>query len=105
MDVMRKTGARVSLMLMATVAGMAIGGWMLGAIYDLTGSYRVAFLNGIAWNLLMAIAFWLLLGRLRSRAMPAWPSEDEAGDAHRSRLGRSSPQTAQCGKCEPGHYR
>jgi hypothetical protein len=45
---------------------MALGGWMSGAIYDLTGSYRAAFLNGIAWNLLnMAIAFWLLLGRLR----------------------------------------
>jgi hypothetical protein len=51
---------------MATVAGMVIGGWMSGAIFDLSGSYRAAFLNGIAWNLLnMAIAFWLLLGRLR----------------------------------------
>jgi len=68
----REAGARVSLVLMATVAGMAIGGWMSGAIYDLTGSYRAAFLNGIAWNLLnMAIAFWLLLGRLRPRAAPA----------------------------------
>jgi hypothetical protein len=45
---------------------------MSGAIYDLTGSYRAAFLNGIAWNLLnMAIGFWLLLGHLRPRAMPA----------------------------------
>jgi hypothetical protein len=41
-------------------------------IYDLTGSYGAAFLNGIACNLLnMAIAFWLLLGRLRPRAAPA----------------------------------
>ena len=68
----REAGARVSLVLMATVAGMALGGWMSGAIYDLTGSYRAAFLNGIAWNLLnMAIAFWLLLGRLRPRPAPA----------------------------------
>jgi MFS family permease len=68
----REAGARVSLVLMATVAGMALGGWMSGAIFDLTGSYRAAFLNGIAWNLLnMAIAFWLLLGRLRPRAAPA----------------------------------
>ena len=68
----REAGARISLVLMATVAGMALGGWMSGAIYDLTGSYRAAFLNGIAWNLLnMAIAFWLLLGRLRPRAAPA----------------------------------
>jgi MFS family permease len=64
----REAGARISLVLMATVAGMALGGWMSGAIYDLTGSYQAAFLNGIAWNLLnMAIAFWLLLGRLRPR--------------------------------------
>jgi MFS family permease len=68
----REAGARISLVLMATVAGMALGGWMSGAIYDLTGSYRAAFLNGIAWNLLnMAIAFWLLLGRLHPRPAPA----------------------------------
>jgi cyanate permease len=51
---------------------MALGGWMSGAIYDLTGSYQAAFVNGIVWNLLnMAIAFWLLLGRLRPRPAPA----------------------------------
>jgi MFS family permease len=63
----REAGARVSLVLMATVIGMAVGGWMSGAIYDLTGSYQAAFLNGIAWNLLnMGIAFRLLMGRLRA---------------------------------------
>jgi MFS family permease len=68
----REAGARVSLVLTATIAGMAIGGWMSGAIYDLTGSYQAAFLNGIAWNLVnMSIAFWLLLGRLRPRPRPA----------------------------------
>jgi MFS family permease len=68
----REAGARVSLVLMATVAGMAIGGWMSGAIYDLTGSYRAAFINGIGWNLInMSIALWLLLGRLRPRPTPA----------------------------------
>ncbi|HEX6143776.1 MAG TPA: MFS transporter [Geminicoccaceae bacterium] len=68
----REAGARVSLVLMATVAGMAIGGWMSGEIYDLTGSYRAAFLNGIAWNLVnTSIALWLLVGRLRGRMVPA----------------------------------
>jgi MFS family permease len=68
----REAGARISLVLMATIVGMAIGGWMSGAIYDLTGSYQAAFLNGIAWNLVnMAIAFWLLLGRLRPHPAPA----------------------------------
>ena len=64
----REAGTRVSLVLMSSVVGMAIGGWMSGAIYDLTGSYEAAFLNGIAWNLLnIAIVSWLLATRLRAR--------------------------------------
>jgi MFS family permease len=60
----REAGSRISLVLTATVLGMALGGWLSGEIYDYTGSYRAAFLHGIAWNLLnMAIAFWLLMGR------------------------------------------
>jgi MFS family permease len=67
----REAGARVGLVLMATVLGMAAGGWMAGAIYDLTGSYQMAFVNGIAWNLVnMSIAFWLLLARPRPQALP-----------------------------------
>jgi MFS family permease len=54
-------GTTVSIVLTATLFGMALGGWMSGAIFDLTGSYRAAFLNGIGWNLLnMAIAATLL---------------------------------------------
>ncbi|MGI9418671.1 MAG: MFS transporter [Geminicoccaceae bacterium] len=65
----REAGARVSLVLMATVVGMALGGWMSGEIYDLTGSYQAAFLNGIAFNLLnMSIAFWLLFRPRVARA-------------------------------------
>jgi len=60
-------GTTVSIVLTATLFGMALGGWMSGAIFDLTGSYDAAFLNGLAWNLLnMAIAGWLLL-RARKR--------------------------------------
>jgi MFS family permease len=61
-----ETGTRFGLVLMATVLGMAVGGWMNGAIFDLTGSYRAAFANGVAWNVLnTAIALWLLLrGRM-----------------------------------------
>jgi cyanate permease len=55
---------------MATLFGMALGGWLSGAIFDLTGSYRAAFINGIAWNLLnMSIAFWLLRRAERSRLL------------------------------------
>jgi MFS family permease len=57
----REAGARVGFVVMATLFGMALGGWMSGAVFDLTGSYRAAFLNGIAWNLLnVSIAVWLL---------------------------------------------
>ena len=45
-------GARVGTVLMCTLLGMALGGWMSGKVFDLTGSYHAAFLNGIAWNLL-----------------------------------------------------
>jgi MFS family permease len=65
----REAGSRISLVLTATVLGMALGGWLSGEIYDWTGSYRAAFLNGIAWNLLnMGIAVWLLMGRRRRPA-------------------------------------
>jgi len=63
----RVAGTVVSVVLTSTLFGMALGGWMSGAIFDLTGSYRAAFFNGIAWNLLnMAIAGGLLL-RSRKR--------------------------------------
>ena len=59
---LREVGVRTGIVLMATLFGMALGGWMSGAIFDLTGSYKAAFLNGIAWNLLnLSIASWLLL--------------------------------------------
>jgi len=65
----REAGARIGTVIMATLFGMALGGWMSGAIYDLTGSYDAAFLNGIAWNLLnLSIAAWLLLRSTRRYA-------------------------------------
>ncbi|MBY5933646.1 MFS transporter [Tateyamaria omphalii] len=57
----REAGARVGFVMMATIMGMALGGWMSGWIYDVTGSYQMAFWNGIAWNgLNIAIMIWLL---------------------------------------------
>ena len=56
----QEAGARVGSVIMATLLGMALGGWMSGWIFDMTGSYKAAFLNGIAWNLLnLSIASWL----------------------------------------------
>jgi MFS family permease len=57
----QEAGLRVSLAISTTLAGMALGGWLAGAIYDWTGSYAAALVNGIAWNMAnVAIAFWLL---------------------------------------------
>jgi MFS family permease len=60
----REAGRRISTVLTATVFGMAVGGWMSGEIYDWTGSYTAAFLNGVAWNVLnLGIALWILMVR------------------------------------------
>ena len=67
-----EAGVRVGTVLMATVFGMALGGWMSGVIFDLTGSYQTAFLNGILWNLLNV---GIAVGLLRRPARPveeAW---------------------------------
>jgi MFS family permease len=61
-----EAGTRTGIVLMATLFGMALGGWVSGAIFDLTGSYRAAFVNGIAFNLLnLTIALWLLRRAMR----------------------------------------
>ncbi len=66
----KEAGTRLGLVLFATLIGMALGGWMAGAIFDVSGSYQAAFLNGLAWNLLnVTIMSWLLL---RSRRGPAF---------------------------------
>jgi MFS family permease len=67
-----EAGARLGTVLMCTLLGMALGGWMTGFIFDLTGSYRIAFLNGIGWNLLnLSIAFFLLRRAIHPRVQMA----------------------------------
>ena len=57
-------------MIMATIVGMAVGGWMSGAIFDLTGSYWQAFVNGLLWNLVnVAIVLFLLRRRVPRAAL------------------------------------
>jgi MFS family permease len=65
-----ETGRRVGAVIMATMLGMALGGWMSGKIFDVTGSYQAAVVNGILWNLLnLSIATWLFL-RVRRMSRP-----------------------------------
>jgi MFS family permease len=65
----KEVGTRIGIVLMATLFGMALGGWMSGVIFDHTGSYKIAFLNGLTWNMAnAAIVLWLLLGSTRKLA-------------------------------------
>jgi len=65
-----ETGRRVGAVIMATMLGMALGGWLSGKIYDLTGSYDVAMINGVVWNAVnIAIVLWLLW-RVKFRSGP-----------------------------------
>jgi MFS family permease len=67
-----EAGARVGAVITATLFGMALGGWMSGVVFDATGSYKAAFLNGIVFNLVnVSIALWLLR---RATAQPARPA-------------------------------
>ncbi|MBL0094565.1 MAG: MFS transporter [Piscinibacter sp.] len=67
-----EAGARVGTILMCTLFGMALGGWMSGKVFDLTGSYHAAFVNGIAWNLLnLGIVLLLLWGARRRQLATA----------------------------------
>ena len=57
----KRVGVLVGAAIMATMIGMALGGWMSGKVFDLTGSYHAAFVNGVLWNALnLSIALFLL---------------------------------------------
>ena len=62
----KEAGARTGTIIMATLVGMALGGWLSGKIFDVTGSYHAAFINGIAWNALNFGIVWWLYRRSRT---------------------------------------
>ncbi|CAH1674328.1 MFS transporter [Hyphomicrobiales bacterium] len=67
----KQAGVRIGLVMSATVLGMAVGGYLSGVIFDYFSSYRMAFLNGLAWNLVnLSVVCWLML---RARQRPAPP--------------------------------
>ncbi|PPD15348.1 MAG: MFS transporter [Methylobacterium sp.] len=68
----REAGSRIGLVMASTIIGMAFGGYVSGLIYDATNSYRLAFLNGVAWNgLNLLVVAWLFLKRQKAMPQPA----------------------------------
>jgi MFS family permease len=65
----KEAGARMGITISLTIIGMAGGGWLGGKLFDVTGSYHAAFLNGIAFNLLNGVIVWWLLSR-QNRRLP-----------------------------------
>ena len=59
---------RVGLLIFATIIGMSLGGWWSGEIFDYTNSYKLAFLNGIFWNIInVSIMVYLYLVYINSK--------------------------------------
>ncbi|NNE79483.1 MAG: MFS transporter [Silicimonas sp.] len=70
----REAGNRVGFVIGSTIVGMAIGGWLSGWLYDLSGSYDLAIWNGVAWNAMnVGIVLMLLvrMGPAAARRVPA----------------------------------
>jgi len=89
----REAGVRTGTVLMATLGGMALGGWMPGWIFDATGSYRAAFVNGIAWSLVTTAIALLLASRAArpARAAGGVTAETQPGARDFSPRSVSSP--------------
>ncbi|MDB5618338.1 MFS transporter [Tardiphaga sp.] len=62
-----EAATRVGIVILGTVVGMALGGWISGLIFDATGSYAAAFMNGLGWNALNVVIMVSLLWRARQR--------------------------------------
>jgi hypothetical protein len=62
-----EAATRVGIVILASVFGMSLGGWISGVIFDATGSYAAAFLNGLGWNAVNVTIMVSLLIRARSR--------------------------------------
>jgi len=74
----REAATRVGNVLSAMLIGMALGGWASGAIFDLTGSYRAAFLHGLVWNAINIFIVKVTTGQAQFIATsrfspPSWP--------------------------------
>ena len=60
-------GAVVGLLLTGMGVGGAIGPWLGGTLYDLTGSYRIAFLTCMGCISVACLLLWLAAPRKAAR--------------------------------------
>ena len=58
-----EAGGRIAAQYMFAAGGMALGGWMGGVIFDLTGSYSPAFLVAFAFNVLNFVMIGIVYTR------------------------------------------
>jgi MFS family permease len=58
---------RIPTLLLFTGSGMALGGWLAGALYDFFGSYVPAFATGVGANAINLLLIGTVLGRRRYR--------------------------------------
>jgi MFS family permease len=63
----REAATRVGIVILASVVGMSSGGYISGLIFDATGSYAAAFVNGLGWNAVNVSIMVALLLRSRRR--------------------------------------
>ncbi|MEQ9642367.1 MAG: MFS transporter [Alphaproteobacteria bacterium] len=66
-----EAGRRTGLVILFAGGGMAIGAWLGGAVFDMTGAYRNAFLIGVGFNLANLAIIGSLIFRTRLRPAPA----------------------------------
>ena len=72
-------GASTGTIIMASLVGMALGGWLSGKIFDVSGSYDAAFINGVAWNALNMVIVWWLYRRWKS--IKAYAPQTQTGSS------------------------
>ncbi len=64
-----EAGTKVGVVITSTIVGMAVGGIVSGWIFDWFLSYRMAFLNGLLWNLVNIAIVGGLLWRVRAASL------------------------------------
>ena len=70
----RRAGRYTAIVIMFGTFGMALGGWLGGFGFDLTGNYRAAFLAGTGFNLANLAIVGFLIGLTRTPSLRPVPA-------------------------------